>query len=197
MQRRLRSAGIGDGFQGRVRRRAIKGGLHHHSVRPTSIMVGVSTLAVGPIRQNRMVYGIAYPLLFSIPVLADEGFRPGIAAAVVVGLVCGARAAMMRIELHASELVVVNFFQTVHVDITSIAAAGFAAAKWDGFAVPLVLIGKDMTVRANGVSAWSRRLRWPDQSFVKSERTGARIEAFFDGSGIAFNPREPVRTARP
>lgn len=157
----------------------------------------MSTLAVGPIRHNRMVYGISYPLLFSIPVLADEGLTPGIVAAVAVGFVCGLRAAMMRIELQADELVVVNFFRTVRIQLTSIGAAGFAAAKWDGFAVPLVLIGRDVTLRANGVSAWSRRLRWPDQPFVKRDRTLARVEAFFDGSGIAFDPREPVRVARP
>lgn len=104
---------------------------------------------------------------------------------------------MMRIELHAGELVVVNFFRTVRIERSSIGAAGFAAAKWDGFAVPLVLIGREGTLRVNGVSAWSRRLRWPNQPFVKSDRTLARVEAFFDGSGIAFDPWEPVRAARP
>ena len=156
----------------------------------------MSKLAVGPIRQNRMVYGFAYPLMFSVPVLADGALTPGIVAAVAVGLACGARAAIMRIELHDGELVVVNFLRTFRIQATSVEAAGFAAARWDGFAVPLVLIGSGVTLRASGVSAWTRRLRWPDQPFVKGKRNLARIEDFFDGSGIAFDPQEPVRLAR-
>jgi hypothetical protein len=130
-----------------------------------------------------------------LPVLAILMGAPWIAVALLVVLcsACAARAAFTGVELVDGGVTVVNFFRTTHLPPGSVRAAGFAPPRLEGFPVPLVLVGDGLALRANGVSIRSRQLRWPDQPFVAGRRILPRVERFFDGSGIVFDPREPMR----
>jgi hypothetical protein len=128
-----------------------------------------------------------------LPFPVDTLFIPWVLALTVIGLACALRAARMRVELSNGELTVVNLFRTVRLRTDSVKSAGFAATKWDGFPVPLVLVGDGVAVRASGVSVWTRQWKWPDQPFVRGKRSLARVQQFFEGSGITFDPRQPVR----
>ena len=152
-------------------------------------------MSLGPIRTRRVVYIPWFGFFFLADALAAGGVLGWAALAVLaLGLVCAVRAARMRIERSDDQLIVVNLFRTIRLPLASVKVAGFAPARWDGFAVPLVLAGDGFAVRANGVRIWSRQWRWPDQPFVRGTRTFARIEDFFADVPIVFDAREPVPT---
>jgi hypothetical protein len=152
----------------------------------------MTRIALGPIRQRRIVLGVGLPGMVALPAVMGSTFRPSLLAVAMVGAGCAARAARTRVELAGGELIVVNFLRTTRLPAASVERAGFGANRWDGSAVPLILVRPGGTVRASGVSVWSRRLRWPDQPFVRGRRSLARIEAFFADAGVPFDPREPV-----
>lgn len=150
-------------------------------------------LSLGPIRTRRVV---AIPwfafLLLSDPLAAGGPLGWSALAALAGGLACTVRAARMRVERADGQVVVVNLFRTIRLPLASVKVAGFAPARWDGFAVPLVLAGEGFAIRASGVSIWSRQWRWPDQTFVRGKRSLPRIEEFFAGLPVAFDAREPL-----
>jgi hypothetical protein len=152
------------------------------------------SLSVGPIRNRRVVWSIGFAVMWAGPFTIDRIGEPSAVVILTTGFISAVRAARMRIERSDGQLVVVSFFRTIRVPLNSVRSAGFAPAKWDGFAVPLVLAGQGFVVRASGVSVWSRQWRWPDQPFVRGRRSLARIERFLGGSTVAFDPREPVPT---
>lgn len=153
------------------------------------------SLSLGPIRTRRVVCIPWFAFLLLADPLATGGLLGWSALPfLALGLVCVVRAARMRIDLIDEQLVVVNLFRTIRLPLASVQVAGFAPARWDGFAVPLVLAGDGFAVRASGVSIWSRQWRWPDQPFVKGKRTLPRIEQFFADLPIVFDAREPVPT---
>ena len=153
------------------------------------------SLSLGPIRTRRVVCIPWFAFLFMAGPLAAGG-SPGWSALALLALVlvCAVRAARMGIERSDEQLVVVNLFRTIRLPLASVKVAGFAPARWDGFAVPLVLAGDGFAVRASGVSIWSRQWRWPDQPFVRGKRSLSRIEDFFADLPIVFDAREPVPT---
>ena len=153
------------------------------------------SLSLGPIRTRRVVCIPWFALFFlADPLAAGGSLRWSALALLAIGLVCAVRAARMRIERSDEQLVVVNVFRTIRLPLASVKVAGFAPARWDGFAVPLVLAGDGFAVRASGVSIWSRQWRWPDQPFVRGKRALRRIEAFFADLPIVFDARDPVPT---
>ena len=153
------------------------------------------SLSLGPVRTRRVVCILWFPLFFLADTLAaGRSLRWSALVPLALGLACAVRAARMRIELSDEQLVVVNLFRTIRLPLASVKVAGFAPARWDGFAVPLVLAGDGFAVRASGVSIWSRQWRWPDQPFVRGERALLRIEAFFADLPLVFDAREPVPT---
>jgi hypothetical protein len=151
-------------------------------------------LSLGPIRNRRIAWGVWFAIILARPVIYDGLFDAWHLAQVTAALLCALRAARMRVEHSDGEFVVVNFFRTIRVPVESVTSAGFAPAKWDGFAVPLVLAGDGYALRASGVSVWSRQWRWPDQAFVRGKRSLARIERFFEGCPVVFDARDPVPT---
>ena len=152
-------------------------------------------MSLGPIRTRRVVCIPWFALFFlADPLAAGGSLRWSALALLAIGLVCAVRAARMRIERSDEQMVVFNLFRTIRLPLASVKVAGFAPARWDGFAVPLVLAGDGFAVRANGVSIWSRQWRWPDQPFVRGKRALPRIEEFFADLPIAFDAREPVPT---
>ena len=95
--------------------------------------------------------------------------------------------------MHDDGVTVVNFFRTIRLPAGSIERAGFAKALLPGFAVPLVLVGDGVAVWASGVSAWTRSIPWRGQSYVQGKRNIGRAKELFRGSGIVFDPSQPMQ----
>ena len=144
-------------------------------------------LATGPIRQRRIVWSIGL-----VTVVGLDAPVPAAAIVLVLGAACAVRVLLTRVEVGGDHIVVVNLFRTTTVERELVERAGFGPARWDGTAVPLVLAGDGIYLRASGVSAWSRTMRWPDQPFVRDKRRVTRVQRFFDAAGIPFDPREPI-----
>jgi len=151
-------------------------------------------LSIGPIKNRRIVSSVWFALILADPLAGEGLLRWSVLVATLGELLLAARAARTRIERSGEQLVVVNLVRTIRLPLASVEVAGFAPARWDGFAVPLVLAGEGFAVRASGVSIWSRQWRWSDQPFVKGKRSLRRIEQFFADSSIPFDAREPVPT---
>ncbi len=143
----------------------------------------MAKLALGPIRFRRIVLAIWAALLF----LLGTRISPTTVLAAVACLVVCIRAALTRVEMGPEALVVVNLFKTTRLPLRSVERAGFAPGKW-GYAVPLVLSGPDVCLRASGVSVWPRRLRWPDQPFVRAATSSG-------SSASSTGPESPSRQA--
>lgn len=147
-------------------------------------------VALGPLRQRRIILSLWLP---TVLVYAERNSLATAAVLFTFGALSALRFARTRIELEDGQVTVMNFFRTVRLAAGAVQSAGFARARLDGWAVPVVLVGDGFTVRANGASIWTRGWRWPDQPFVRGPKQLARLEAFFDGSGIDFQSRDPVQ----
>ena len=145
----------------------------------------------GPIR----LHGIVLSLW--IAVLSLYGSQPSLASALPVALclACAARFLVTRLEISDGGVTIVNFFRTTRLPPGAVRSAGFPSPRWDGYPVPLVLTGLGFAVRANGVSTWTDMWPWPDQPVARGKRNVARVDSFFEGSGIAFDPRAPRPSA--
>jgi hypothetical protein len=150
-------------------------------------------IACGPIRVGRIVP----PFWIASMSLLTEGWTVSSIVIAVIAGACGLRAAFTRVELTDDEIIVVNLLRTTRVPRHAIDRAGFASVRWRG-AVPLMLVGPEIRMPANGVSVWARMVRWPDQPHAPSPldshgaRNVARLERFFEGTAITFDAREPI-----
>jgi hypothetical protein len=155
--------------------------------------MGGVRIAFGPIRLGRIVPMFWIASLWPL----GEGWT---ISSIVVAMIAGAyalRAAFTRVELTDDEIIVVNVLRTRRVPRHAVERAGFASVRWRG-AVPLMLVGPETRMPANGVSVWARMVRWPDQPHAPSPldahgaRNVARLERFFEGTAISFDAREPI-----
>ena len=124
-----------------------------------------------------------------------NGVSVGTISVFGAGCACAVRFALTRMELANGTVTVVNFFRTIRLPAGAIGRAGFPAARWHGSPVPLMLVGQSTRIRVSGVSAWIRMFQWPDQPLVRGTRNLRRMEQFFQGTGIVFDPHEPVQPA--
>lgn len=151
----------------------------------------MTKISVGPIRFRRLVWSVL-PLLgvFS----GSDAWLAGWTL-VAIGAACGVRLMLTGVELHDGVITVVNFLRTIRLPLSVVQAAGFASPRLPGFAVPLVLVGDGLVVRASGVSVWTRALPWADQRLVRGRHGLDRVQEFCQRAGISFDPSEPLRAS--
>ena len=152
------------------------------------MMGSMRKLSTGPLRQRRITISVWLPALYTL----GSWEAPGSLVALAAALVCVVRLWLTGVEVGDGGVTVVNFFRTTRFPPGAVTSAGFAPAPWHDRAVPLVLSGEGFSVRAGGVSAWTRAFRWPDQDFVSGRRNLRRVRAFFAGTGIEIDLRDPV-----